>query len=78
VSHCAAQVLCTTPSTALDWVAVIIATTASSCLLLVNVYPAINEHAAASSKLLALFLIGTQVAFGLTLKLFFFLKITSK
>jgi hypothetical protein len=52
------QVLCTTPSAALDWLAVSIAMALSSCQLLVNVYPALNEHAPASSKVLALFTAG--------------------
>lgn len=77
VTFLPAAVLCTTPSAALDWLVVAIAMGLSSALLVANVYPALNEHAAASSKLLAAFLAGTQVAFGFTLKVFFFKKVSS-
>ena len=59
----------------MDWLATSIAMALSACLLLVNVYPALNEHAPASSKVLAAALAGSQVTFGLTMKLFFFRKI---
>ena len=68
------QVLCTTPSAVVDWLAITLAMSLSSCLLLVNVYPVVSEHAVASSKLLAIALVGSQIAFGLSMKLYFFLK----
>lgn len=70
-----AALLCLTPSAVVDWIAIVLAASASAGLLLVNSYPLVAEHAGPSAKRVALAMGCVQLTFGLVLKLYFFSRL---
>ena len=70
------QILCTTPLTVLDWLALVGGVGFSSALLLKNTFPLVQEKAPTLSRTIGIAVGGMQALFGLILKLYFFRRIS--